>query len=206
MSAGDTSTVSAEGQLLESYITSGFLTQEEIDGVRKQDVFSSNLYNVVKLNEIQRESDERAFQLELLKLDKEFADVSHNHYLNPRIDDLQKFNSHLQRLLQEHISLKKRLMNPRADQSLPIHADMHKDVVELISMVTDFIENLDLKIKTVQSIPNTQEDINKLNMGMAQLLTLVKEVESLHQQVLQWREKHQGTSTEKQGPEDGWTR
>ena len=29
-------------------------------------------------------------------------------------------------------------------------------------MVTDFMEDLDLKIKTVQSIPNTQEDINKL--------------------------------------------
>lgn len=206
MSAGDTSTVSAEGQILQSYVTSGFLTQQEIDAVRKPDVFSSNLYNVLKLNEVQHESDERELQLELLKLDKEFADVAHNHYLNPRIDALQRFNSHLQRLLQEHISLKKRLMKPLADQSLPIHADMHKDVVDLISMVTDFMANLDLKIKTVQSIPNTQEDINKLNMSMAQLLTLVKEVEALHQQVLQWRDKHQGSDTDKQALDDGWAK
>ena len=43
-------------------------------------------------------------------------------------------------------------------------------------------------------------------MAMAQLLTLVKEVEALHQQVLQWRDKHQGPNAEKQAVDDGWAR
>lgn len=44
------------------------------------------------------------------------------------------------------------------------------------------------------------------NMSMAQLLTLVKEVEALHQQVLQWRDKHQGSNTDKQALDDGWAK
>uniref|UniRef100_A0AAY4BVB2 HAUS augmin-like complex subunit 2 n=1 Tax=Denticeps clupeoides TaxID=299321 RepID=A0AAY4BVB2_9TELE len=131
-----------------------------------------------------------SLQLELLKLEQEFADVTHNHYLSQRFEALQKFCSHLQDVLREQARLKQRLMKPLCQQNLPIQADLHRYVVELTGMAVEFIGNLEDKMKTVQLIPNTGESMNNLNTATTQLLVQVMEVEKLSKQILQWRDKH----------------
>ncbi|TSQ46659.1 HAUS augmin-like complex subunit 2 [Bagarius yarrelli] len=110
-----------------------------------------------------------------------------------RFASLEQFTSHLQEVLREQTSLRQRLMKPLCQQSLYIQCYKrksasvihHRYVVTLISMVIEFIQTLEMKMKMVQSIPVADESLHNLNNGMTQLLAQVTEVEILTKQVLQ---------------------
>uniref|UniRef100_A0A673FSF4 HAUS augmin-like complex subunit 2 n=2 Tax=Sinocyclocheilus rhinocerous TaxID=307959 RepID=A0A673FSF4_9TELE len=125
--------------------------------------------------------------LELLKLERASADVTHTHYLSQRYASLQQFTSHLQEVLREQTVLQERLTKPLCQQNLPIHADLHRYVVELMGMVVEFIQNLEVKIKMVQAIPKTDSYRSNLNSAITQLLAQGTEVENLYKQVLKRR-------------------
>ncbi|KAL7873408.1 hypothetical protein AOLI_G00124790 [Acnodon oligacanthus] len=180
--------VTPAAKVLARCVTSGTMTQTELDALpRETEVFSPRLLEAEQLNRIKHEIDQVSLDLELLRLEKTSADVTHSYYLSQRFASLQQFTSHLQDVLREQTSLRQRLMKPLCQQNLPIQADLHRYVFELMGMVVEFIENLEMKIKMVRSIPTTDESLSNLNNAMTQLLAQVTEVESLTKQLLQRR-------------------
>uniref|UniRef100_A0A9J7YD22 HAUS augmin like complex subunit 2 n=1 Tax=Cyprinus carpio carpio TaxID=630221 RepID=A0A9J7YD22_CYPCA len=162
-------------------VTSGTMTQEELDALpQDSEVFSTSLLEAEQLNRIGHDLDQANLDLELLKLERDSADVTHTHYLSQRYASLQQFTSHLQEVLREHTVLRERLTKPLCQQNLPIHADLHRYVVELMGMVVEFIQNLEVKIKMVQAIPKTGHYWSNLNGAITQLLAQVTEVENLY--------------------------
>uniref|UniRef100_A0A4W6FE13 HAUS augmin-like complex subunit 2 n=1 Tax=Lates calcarifer TaxID=8187 RepID=A0A4W6FE13_LATCA len=108
--------------------------------------------------------------------------------VSQRFQMLQMFCGHLQDLLKDQNSLRQRLMRPLGRTNLPVQAHLHRSVVEVVKMLLDFIETLEEKLDSVQSCTTTRDRISQLNTSLAQLLSQVAEVQSLSNQVLQWRE------------------
>ncbi|CDQ62674.1 HAUS augmin-like complex subunit 2 isoform X2 [Oncorhynchus mykiss] len=187
--------VTPVASLLTRCVASGVLSQEDVDSVpREPHIFSPHLLEAEQLITMERELDKINLEMELLKLEKESADVTHKFYLSQRFTSLQQFTSHLQDVLREQASLRRRLMKPLCQTNLPVEADLHRYVVEVMRMVVDFIENLEAKISTVRSIPTIDDSMSNLNNGIAQLLAQVTEVERLSKQILQWRSQNSSTS------------
>ncbi|GAA6108685.1 HAUS augmin-like complex subunit 2 isoform X1 [Tachysurus ichikawai] len=178
--------VTPAAKVLARCVASGTMSQKELDDVpREPEIFSSLLLQTEQMNKIKQEIDQVKLDLELLRLEKNSADVTHSYHLCQRFASLQQFTSHLQEVLREQTGLRQRLMKPLCQQNLPIQANLHRYVVTLMAMVVEFIETLEMKIKMVNSIPTTDESIHNLSNGMTQLLAQVTEVESLTKQVLQ---------------------
>ncbi|KAL0968946.1 hypothetical protein UPYG_G00220320 [Umbra pygmaea] len=187
--------VTPVASLLTRCVASGVLSQEDIDTVpRDPHVFSPRLIETEQLITMNRELDKINLEMELLKLEKESADVTHKFYLSQRFTSLQQFTTHLQDVLRDQASLQQRLIKPLCQTNLPIEADLHRYVVELMKLMVDFIENLEAAINTVRTIPTVDESISSLNNGVAQLLSQVSDVERLSKQVMQWRSQNSSTS------------
>lgn len=183
-----TYTVTPAAKILARCVTAGTMTQEELDAVpRDSEIFSSSLLEAEQLNRIRQDLDQANLDLELLNLERDCADVAHSHYLSQRFASLQQFTSHLQEVLREQTVLRERLTKPLCQQNLPIQADLHRYVVELMQMVVEFIQNLDVKIEMVQAIPTTDHHSTNLSNARTQLLAQVTEVENLYKQVLKRR-------------------
>lgn len=181
-------TVTPAAKILARCVAAGTMTQVELNAVpRESEVFSSLLLEAEQLNRIKQDLDQTTLDLELLKLERDGADVTHSHFLSQRFASLQQFTSHLQDVLREQTVLRERLTKPLCQQNLPIQADLHRYVVELMGMVVEFIQNLDVKIKMVRAIPTTEDSLSNLNNAMTQLLAQVTEVENLYKQVLKRR-------------------
>ncbi|XP_056624441.1 HAUS augmin-like complex subunit 2 [Triplophysa dalaica] len=185
-------TVTPAAKILARCVAKGTMTQEELKAVpQESEVFSSSLLEVDQLNRIKQDLDQTNLDLDLLKLERDGADVTHSHYLSQRFSSLQQFTSHLQDVLREQTVLRERLTKPLCQQNLPIQADLKRYVVELMGMVVEFIQNLEVKIKMVRAIPTTEDSLSSLNNGMTQLLAQVTEVENLYKQVLKRRSQPQ---------------
>lgn len=133
-------------------------------------------------------------EIELLRIEKESADVTHTFYLTQRFQMLQMFCSHLQDLLKDQSSLRQRLMRPLGRTNLPVQAHLHRFVVDVVKMLVDFIETLEEKLISVQCSPAAADRLAQLNTSLAQLLTHVAEIESLSDQVLRWKDVHNSSS------------
>uniref|UniRef100_A0A3Q3XJD0 Uncharacterized protein n=1 Tax=Mola mola TaxID=94237 RepID=A0A3Q3XJD0_MOLML len=72
-------------------------------------------------------------EVELLKLEKRSADVTHSFYLAQRFQTFQTFCSHLQNLLKEQNSLRQRLATPLGRTNLPVHLLAHVGEVESLA-------------------------------------------------------------------------
>ncbi|XP_066540157.1 HAUS augmin-like complex subunit 2 [Hoplias malabaricus] len=187
--------VTPAARVLARCVSSGIMSQNELDALPQEpEVFSFRLLEAEQLNRVRHEIDQLSLDLELLRLEKNSADMTHNHYLSQRFASVQQFTSHLQDILREQTSLRQRLMKPLCQQNLPIQADLHRYVVELMAMVLEFIENLEMKIKLVRSIPTTDESLSNLNNAITQLLAQVTEVESLSKQLLQHQDQSKDDS------------
>ncbi|XP_036397450.1 HAUS augmin-like complex subunit 2 [Megalops cyprinoides] len=177
-------------QVLARCVASGVLSQADLDAVpRGTQVFSSQLLEAEQVADMKYQIDQKNFELELLMLEKESADVTHTFYLSKKFAALQQFTFHLQDVLREQASLRQRLMKPLCQQNLTIEADLQRYVVELMGMVLDLIENFEDKVKITQSFPTLGQSMASLNNALAQLLTQVTEVEGLSWQVLHWKDR-----------------
>ncbi|XP_039993022.1 HAUS augmin-like complex subunit 2 [Xiphias gladius] len=176
--------------LLSRCVSRGALLQEEIDcaSSRQSPAFSSHLHEAEQQIRTQRQLDELQLKVELLQMEKESADVTHTFYLTRRFQMLQMFCGHLQDLLKDQNSLRQRLMRPLGRTSLPVLAHLHRSVVEVVKMLLDFIETLEEKLDSVHSCTTARDRLTQLNTSLALLLAQVAEVQSLSNQVLQWKE------------------
>uniref|UniRef100_A0A8C0HL95 HAUS augmin like complex subunit 2 n=1 Tax=Buteo japonicus TaxID=224669 RepID=A0A8C0HL95_9AVES len=98
-------------------------------------------------------------------------------------------NRHLEAILKEKRALRKRLIKPRCQESLPIEATFHKYVVELLTEAVTFIEKLESHLQAVRSIPQIPNIMKNMDTALTKTEVLVMELEELAEQILKWREQ-----------------
>ncbi|KAM8833622.1 HAUS augmin-like complex subunit 2 isoform 1-T1 [Synchiropus picturatus] len=185
-------TVTPAAALISRCVSSGLLSQEEVDSHDQGPAFSSRLYQVEQNIRMQKELDELRLELELLQLEKSCADVTHPFYLSQRFQMLQQFCTHLQEVLKEQQQLRQRLMRPLASTNLPVQADLHRFVVDSVKMMLNFIESLEEKLDIVRTRPTATENLTRLSSSLAQVLDQVYQLQTLTSQILQWKEVGSG--------------
>uniref|UniRef100_A0A3P9DR60 HAUS augmin like complex subunit 2 n=1 Tax=Maylandia zebra TaxID=106582 RepID=A0A3P9DR60_9CICH len=176
--------VTPAASLLSKCVSVGALSQVR---TRTSPVFSSHLQEAEDQIRMQKQLDEvcMRLRLELLQVDEQSADVAHSFHLAQRFQMLQMLGDHMQELLREQNSLRQRLMKPLACTNLPVHAHLHRFMVESLKLMMDFIETLEEKLihpsSTVTSLSLSQDS------SLAQLLIQASEMETLSSQILQWK-------------------
>ncbi|KAM9777400.1 HAUS augmin-like complex subunit 2 [Neosynchiropus ocellatus] len=185
-------TVTPAAALISRCVSRGLWSQEEVDSHDRPPAFSSRLYQVEQNIRMQKELDELRLELELLRLDKSCADVTHPFYLTQRFQMLQQFCTHLQDVLKELWRLRQRLMRPLASTNLPVQADLHRFAVDSVKMMLNFIESLEEKLDIVRTRPAAAENLTQLSSGVAQVLDQVYQLQTLTSQILQWKEVGSG--------------
>ncbi|NWI68140.1 HAUS2 protein, partial [Todus mexicanus] len=110
------------------------------------------------------------------------------YFIAPKYEILQDMNRHLEAVLKEKKALRKRLLKPRCQESLPIEASFQKYVVELLSEAVTFIEKLESHLQTVRSIPEIPNTMENMDTALTKTEVLVMELEELTDQILKWRE------------------
>ncbi|NWX53166.1 HAUS2 protein, partial [Steatornis caripensis] len=117
-----------------------------------------------------------------------FSRAMQFYFLGKKCEILQDMNRHLEAILKEEKALRKRLIKPRCQDSLPIEASFHKYIVELLTEAVTFIENLESHLQTVRSIPHIPNIVKDMNTALTKTEVLVVELEELVDQILKWRE------------------
>ncbi|NXO01692.1 HAUS2 protein, partial [Rhinopomastus cyanomelas] len=118
------------------------------------------------------------------------------YFLGKKCEILQDMNRHLEAVLKEKKALRKRLIKPRCQDSLPIKATCHKYVVELLTEAVTFIEKFESHLQTVRSLPQVPNIMKDMDAALAKTEVLVMELEELTDQILKWRELHKGVSSD----------
>ncbi|KFQ19018.1 HAUS augmin-like complex subunit 2, partial [Merops nubicus] len=137
---------------------------------------------------IQAEINETKLKTEILQLEEETADITHPFHLGKKCEILEDMNRHLEAVLEKKRALRRRLINPRCQESLPIEATFHRDVVELLAEAVTFIEKLESHLQTVRSIPEIPNTVRDMNTALAKTEVLVIELEELADRIVKWRE------------------
>uniref|UniRef100_A0A8V0ZBU6 HAUS augmin like complex subunit 2 n=1 Tax=Gallus gallus TaxID=9031 RepID=A0A8V0ZBU6_CHICK len=141
-----------------------------------------------KMANIRAEINEKKLETELLQLEMETADIVHPFYLSKKYQILQDVNRHLEAVLKEKKRLRQRLIKPICQETLPIKADFHKYVVELLTEAVTFIEKLENHLQTVRVIPQVPTFMKNLDVALTKTEVLVTDLEELTEQIVQWRE------------------
>ncbi|NXW62794.1 HAUS2 protein, partial [Eurystomus gularis] len=110
------------------------------------------------------------------------------YFIGKKCEMLQDMNRHLEAVLKKKRALRKRLVKPRCEESLPIEATFHKYVVELLTEAATFIEKLESHLQAVRSIPEIPNTVKNMDAALTKTEVLVMEVEELADQILKWRE------------------
>ncbi|KFQ42840.1 HAUS augmin-like complex subunit 2, partial [Nestor notabilis] len=141
-----------------------------------------------KMANMRAEINEMKLKTEVLQLEKETADITHPFYLGKKNEIMQDMNRHLEAVLKEERALRKRLLKPRCQESLPIEATFHKDIVELLTEAVTFVEKLENHLQAIRSIPQIPNMVNNMDTALTKTELLVIELEELTEQILKWRE------------------
>ncbi|KFQ49717.1 HAUS augmin-like complex subunit 2, partial [Pelecanus crispus] len=141
-----------------------------------------------KMANIQAEINEKKLKTEILQLEKETADIAHPFYLGKKCEILQDMNRHLEAVLKEKRALRKRLIKPRCQESLPIEATFHKYLVELLTEAATFIENLESHLQTLRTVPQIPNIMKNMDTALTKTEVLVMELEELADEILKWGE------------------
>ncbi|NXN66111.1 HAUS2 protein, partial [Himantopus himantopus] len=110
------------------------------------------------------------------------------YFIGKKCEILEDMNRHLEAILKEKRALRKMLIKPRCQESLPIEATFHKYIVELLAEAVTFIEKLESHLQTVRSIPQIPNVMKNMDIALTKTEMLVIELEELQEQILKWRE------------------
>ncbi|XP_057259863.1 HAUS augmin-like complex subunit 2 [Pezoporus wallicus] len=182
---GQSTVVSA---LLARCLAAGAVTQETLDLNRRPPLCSVKFAEMERMANMRAEINEMKLKTEILQLEKEAADITHPFYLGKKCEIMQDMNRHLEAILKEERALRKRLMKPRCQESLPIEATFHKDIVELLTEAVTFIGKLESHLQTIRSIPQIPNMVNNMETALTKTELLVIELEELTEHILKWRE------------------
>ncbi|NXS91548.1 HAUS2 protein, partial [Jacana jacana] len=109
-------------------------------------------------------------------------------FIGEKCEILQDMNRHLEAVLKEKRTLRKMLIKPRCQESLPIEATCHKYVVELLAEAVTFVENLESHLQTVRSVPQIPNVMKNMDTALTKTEMLAMELEELGEQILKWSE------------------
>nr|XP_006135472.1 HAUS augmin-like complex subunit 2 [Pelodiscus sinensis] len=168
------------------------LCQERLDLFAKQVPCFEHLSKMEQTAEIQAEIHQKSLETEILRLEKETADIAHPYFLTQKCQVLQAMNKHLEAVLKEKRTLRQRLMKPLCQENLPIEAIFHRYVAELLTLAVAFIEKLESHLQTIRSIPQIPQTMKNMDNALAKINLLVTETEELAEQILTWRELQKG--------------
>ncbi|XP_063295732.1 HAUS augmin-like complex subunit 2 [Pelobates fuscus] len=183
---------SAAALLIEKCLGRGVLTQDVLDQTQKEFSCFSSVDELEKLLEVKAEINQKSLELELLQLEQETADIAHPFFLSQKCQALQVMNSHLEAVLKEKRAMRQRLAKPLCQENLPIEASYHRYASELLSLAVNFIDKLEVYLKTIQTIPQLQEQTNNMDNALVRIESLEAEVEELVERILAWREEQYG--------------
>ncbi|NXK09188.1 HAUS2 protein, partial [Herpetotheres cachinnans] len=110
------------------------------------------------------------------------------YFTGKKCEILQDMNRHLEAVLKKKRALRKRLIKPRCQESLPIEATFHKYIVELLTEAVTFIEKLESHLQALRSIPQIPNITRNMDTAWTKTELLVMELEELAEQILKWRE------------------
>ncbi|NWS56384.1 HAUS2 protein, partial [Chunga burmeisteri] len=137
-----------------------------------------------KMANIQAEINE----VQLLVLSVTICSTLRFYFIGKKCEILQDMNRHLEAILKEKAALRRRLIKPRCQDSLPIEATFHKYVVELLAEAVAFIEKLESHLQTMRSIPEIPNMMKNMDTALTKTEVLVMELELLTEEILKWRE------------------
>ncbi|KAI5771245.1 HAUS2 [Gulo gulo luscus] len=186
---------SAAGLLLGHLVASGVVTQEMLNISKKSASYFANFSRLQQITDIQAEIYQKNLEIELLRLEKDTADVVHPSFLAQKCHTLQSMNNHLEAVLKEKRSLRQRLLKPTCQENLPIEAVYHSCMVHLLELAVTFIERLENHLETIKNIPHLDENLKKMSMALAKMDMLVTETEELAENILKWREQQKEVSS-----------
>ncbi|XP_074853172.1 HAUS augmin-like complex subunit 2 isoform X2 [Carettochelys insculpta] len=178
----------AAGLLLARCLAAGVVTQEMLDLSAKQVPCFEHLSEMEQIADLQAEIQEKSLETEILRLEKETADIAHPYFLMQKCQALQVMNKHLEAVLKEKRTLRQRLMKPLCQENLPIEAMFHRYVAELLTLAVAFIEKVESHLQIIRSIPRIPMTMKNLDNALAKINLLVTETEELAEQILTWRE------------------
>ncbi|NXW94181.1 HAUS2 protein, partial [Alopecoenas beccarii] len=110
------------------------------------------------------------------------------YFIGKKCEILQDMNRHLEAVLKEKRALRKMLIKPRCQESLPIEATFHKYIVELLTEAVTFIEKLESHLQTVRILPHIPNIMKNMDTALTKTELLVMELEELAEQILKWRD------------------
>ncbi|NXK34569.1 HAUS2 protein, partial [Piprites chloris] len=110
------------------------------------------------------------------------------YFIGKKYEILQDMNSHLEAVLKEKRALRKKLIKPRCQESLPIDAALHKCIVELLTEAVTFTENLESHLQSVRSIPQVPNMMKNMDTALKKKEVFAMELEELTEQILKWRQ------------------
>ncbi|XP_023971500.1 HAUS augmin-like complex subunit 2 isoform X2 [Physeter macrocephalus] len=138
---------------------------------------------------------QKNLEIELLKLEKDAAEVVHPSFLAQKCHTLQSMNNHLEAVLKEKRSLRQRLLKPMCQENLPIEAVYHRYMVHLLELAVTFIERLENYLEIIRNIPHLDENLKKMSTALAEMDILVAETAELAENILKWREQQKEISS-----------
>ncbi|KAF6351387.1 HAUS augmin like complex subunit 2 [Rhinolophus ferrumequinum] len=191
----ETSEPNAARLLLGRFVASGLVTQEMLNISKKSASCFVNFSRLQQITNIQAEINQKNLEIELLRLEKDTADVVHPSFLDEKCHTLQNMNNHLEAVLKEKRSLRQRLLKPMCQENLPIESVYHRYMVHLLEMAVTFIERLETHLETIRNIPHLDANLKKMSKALAKMNILVTETEELAENILKWREQQQEVSS-----------
>ncbi|XP_016067848.1 PREDICTED: HAUS augmin-like complex subunit 2 isoform X2 [Miniopterus natalensis] len=154
-----------------------------------------NFSRLQQTTNIQAEINQKNLEIELLRLEKDAADIVHPSFLDQKCQTLQSMNNHLEAVLKEKRSLRQRLLKPMCQENLPIEAVYHRYLVHLLELAVTFIERLETHLETIRNIPHLDANLKKMSKALAKMDILVAETEELAENILKWREQQKEISS-----------
>ncbi|XP_067895833.1 HAUS augmin-like complex subunit 2 [Heterodontus francisci] len=188
---------------LERCLGKGLLTQDILD-LNKVEFgntvpFVQRFRLIDEVSHTRAELEQKSLELKLLQLQNDTADIAHPMCLAEKYSELQSMNSHLEAILQEKVSLKQRLVQPICHQCLPVEANCHRYVSELLPMMIKFIEKLDSNLQLLKTIPQVTEKVRMMENLVARMVSEVLELKEVMEFIVKWREQQKTVGLESLG-------
>ncbi|XP_041069878.1 HAUS augmin-like complex subunit 2 isoform X1 [Carcharodon carcharias] len=178
---------------LERCVGRGLLTQDilELNKIEFGNTvpFVQRFRLIDEISHTRAELEQKSLELKLLKLQNDTADITHPVCLTEKYSRLQLMNSHLEAILQVTVSLKQRLVQPICHQCLPVEANCHRYVSELLPMMVKFIEKLDSNLQLIRSTPRVSVKVKLMENLVARMASEVLELKEVMDFIMRWREQ-----------------
>ncbi|XP_062910626.1 HAUS augmin-like complex subunit 2 [Mobula hypostoma] len=185
---------------LQRCLRSGMLSQEALEWNQVQFgntvPFARRFKQLDAISNTMTELQQKSLDVKLLELQHNTADITHPKCLAERYKCLQLMNNHLEKIVQEKMMLKQRLVKPVHRQCLPVEANCHKHVSELPSRMIQVIEDLSPNLQLIKSIPLLSQKVRIMEDLMKMMASEILKLKEVMEFIVKWREQQKNMNLE----------